>query len=77
MSNLPRDASGDGHNCDPSVVVTAKVEGPWTVDKALDTIAKPTEGSTSAVPFFHLLERLKITKREGWRRFGIQRQGHP
>lgn len=28
-------------------------------------------GSTSPVPFFHLLERLKTTKREGWRRFGI------
>lgn len=23
------------------------------------------------MPFFHLLERLKTTKREGWRRFGI------
>lgn len=26
---------------------------------------------TSPLPFFHLLERLKTTKREGWRRFGI------
>ena len=26
---------------------------------------------TSPVPFFHLLERLKTTKREGWRRYGI------
>lgn len=26
---------------------------------------------TSPIPFFHLLERLKTTKREGWRRFGI------
>lgn len=25
------------------------------------------------MPFFHLLERLKTTKREGWRRFGIDR----
>lgn len=25
----------------------------------------------SPLPFFHLLERLKTTKREGWRRFGI------
>lgn len=29
------------------------------------------ENSPSPVPFFHLLERLKTTKREGWRRFGI------
>lgn len=27
--------------------------------------------SASPLPFFHLLERLKTTKREGWRRFGI------
>ncbi|KAI7150682.1 hypothetical protein KC352_g28736, partial [Hortaea werneckii] len=26
---------------------------------------------TTPIPFFHLLERLKTTKREGWRRFGI------
>lgn len=31
----------------------------------------PAENTTSPVPFFHLLERLKTTKREGWRRFGI------
>ena len=28
-------------------------------------------GTSSPVPFFHLLQRLKTTKREGWRRFGI------
>ncbi len=33
--------------------------------------AQPDMGSTSPVPFLHLLERLKTTKREGWRRFGI------
>lgn len=31
------------------------------------------ENSTSPIPFFHLLERLKTTKREGWRRFGLDR----
>ncbi|PWY66044.1 hypothetical protein BO94DRAFT_540730 [Aspergillus sclerotioniger CBS 115572] len=31
----------------------------------------PEENSASPIPFFHLLERLKTTKREGWRRFGI------
>jgi putative hydrolase of HD superfamily len=29
------------------------------------------ESTASPVPFFHLLERLKTTKRAGWRRFGI------
>lgn len=27
---------------------------------------------SSPIPFFHLLERLKTTKREGWRRLGIE-----
>jgi putative hydrolase of HD superfamily len=30
------------------------------------------ENTTSPVPFFHLLERLKTTKRAGWQRFGIE-----
>ncbi|RKF78937.1 HD domain-containing protein C4G3.17 [Golovinomyces cichoracearum] len=30
----------------------------------------PQEGSDSPVSFFHILERLKTTPREGWRRFG-------
>lgn len=34
---------------------------------------QPETGSGSPLPFFHLLERLKTTKREGWRRFGIDR----
>lgn len=33
----------------------------------------PEENSPSPVPFFHLLERLKTTKREGWRRFGLEK----
>jgi hypothetical protein len=36
-----------------------------------DVDLPPDENSTSPVPFFHLIERLKTTKREGWRRFGI------
>jgi putative hydrolase of HD superfamily len=31
----------------------------------------PITSSTSPLPFFHVLERLKVTKREGWRRHGI------
>ena len=48
---------------------------PWTVEKVLGTIptGKPVEGTSSPVEYFHLLERLKTTKREGWRRFGIDR----
>ncbi|KAF2235576.1 hypothetical protein EV356DRAFT_500071 [Viridothelium virens] len=44
----------------------------WTVEKALREIPlTPVTHSTSPIPFFHLLERLKTTKREGWRRFDI------
>jgi putative hydrolase of HD superfamily len=32
---------------------------------------QPQKHSSSPVAFFHILERLKTTKREGWRRFGI------
>ena len=51
------------------------ITGPWTVEKVLETIptGKPAEGTSSPVGYFHLLERLKTTKREGWRRFGIDR----
>lgn len=52
-----------------------RVQGEWTVPKVLATIPAggPEEHSDSPVPYFHLLERLKTTKREGWRRFGIAR----
>ncbi|PSK38119.1 hypothetical protein B9Z65_1310 [Elsinoe australis] len=44
----------------------------WTPQTVLSTLPlQPEINSTSPVPFFHLLERLKTTKREGWRRFGI------
>lgn len=52
-----------------------KVDEPWTVDKVVKEIPgdAPVEGSSSPLAFFHILERLKTTKREGWRRFGIER----
>lgn len=45
---------------------------PWSVPAVLrDLPNAPIPSSTSPIPFFHYLERLKIEKREGWRRFGI------
>jgi putative hydrolase of HD superfamily len=32
---------------------------------------RPETSTDSPIPFFHMIERLKTTKREGWRRFGI------
>ncbi|KAL8297804.1 hypothetical protein RB600_002700 [Gaeumannomyces tritici] len=60
---------------DPGIVPIPKISGDWTVDKVLATVEadKPEEGSDSPLPYFHLLERLKTTKREGWRRFKIDR----
>ncbi|KAL1996235.1 hypothetical protein VTN49DRAFT_287 [Thermomyces lanuginosus] len=47
-------------------------ESSWTPQTVLSTLSSPIEESSSSpIPFFHLLERLKTTKREGWRRFGL------
>ncbi|KAK7887606.1 hypothetical protein LTR67_009507 [Exophiala xenobiotica] len=47
---------------------------PWSVGAVLkDLPNRPTEDSSSPVPFFHYVERLKVEKREGWRRFGISK----
>ena len=69
MSSLPESAS------DPAIVITPKISEPWSVEKVLDTIhpERPATNSSSPIPFFHILERLKTNKREGWRRFGITR----
>ncbi|ROW05725.1 hypothetical protein VMCG_05145 [Cytospora schulzeri] len=70
-----RDNEYESANPDPSLVFTPKVSGEWTVPKVLATLptGAPPENSNSPVPYFHMLERLKTTKREGWRRFGINR----
>jgi putative hydrolase of HD superfamily len=54
---------------------TPAVQGEWTVQKALAQLpgGAPQDDPTSPIPFFHMLERLKTTKREGWRRYGIER----
>lgn len=68
-------ANGD-HPSFPEIGYTpiVKVDGQWEVDKVLDKIDnKPKEDASSPLAFFHILERLKTTKREGWRRFGIER----
>lgn len=45
---------------------------PWSVQAVLKDLPNaPQAGSSSPVQFFHYLQRLKIEKREGWRRFGI------
>ena len=47
---------------------------PWSVRAVLSQLPHPPqEGSASPIAFFHYLERLKVEKREGWRRFGILR----
>ncbi|KAI1331021.1 HD domain-containing protein [Xylariaceae sp. FL0255] len=74
MSSQPTNGPAQAFS-DPGIVSTPKVSEPWSVEKVLTTItpAPPTEGSDSPVPYFHLLERLKTNKREGWRRFNIER----
>lgn len=45
----------------------------WNVEEVVAALAEgpPVLGSDTPIPFFHIVERLKTTKREGWRRFGI------
>ncbi|EOD43507.1 putative hd family protein [Neofusicoccum parvum UCRNP2] len=44
----------------------------WSPESVLSELPqRPVPDTDSPLPFFHLLERLKTTKREGWRRFGI------
>ncbi|KAI9774538.1 MAG: hypothetical protein M1840_002786 [Geoglossum simile] len=61
----------------PDPPAKSSAEEPWSVDSVLAALPPPLPqtGTTSPIPFFHLLERLKTTKREGWRRFGIDRGG--
>ncbi|KAI0802173.1 HD domain-containing protein [Xylaria sp. FL0064] len=60
---------------DPGIVPVPKISEPWSVQKVLATMTPtpPTEHTDSPVPYFHMLERLKTNKREGWRRFNIER----
>ncbi|KKA30778.1 hypothetical protein TD95_004407 [Thielaviopsis punctulata] len=62
---------------DPSDITIPKVLQDWTVDKALSIgpVPKPKDerSQSSPIEYFHLLERLKIVKREGWKRHGILR----
>ncbi|KAI9741672.1 MAG: hypothetical protein M1834_000057 [Cirrosporium novae-zelandiae] len=52
---------------------TITEQNPWSVDSVISKLAhKPQAKSSSPLPFFHMLELLKTTKREGWRRFEIQ-----
>jgi len=54
------------------VLTPSQAESKWTPETVLSTLDhRPQAGSTSPIPFFHLIERLKTSKREGWRRFKI------
>ncbi|KAI9844832.1 MAG: hypothetical protein M1837_005250 [Sclerophora amabilis] len=57
----------------PGILSASAAEKEWTVESVLSSLPepRPESKSTSPIPFFHLLHRLKSTKREGWRRFGI------
>ncbi|KAL3417350.1 hd family [Phlyctema vagabunda] len=66
--------NGDRKHVDAGFVETVNFADDWTLEKTLATIhpAPPASNSTSPIPFFHILERLKTTKREGWKRYGIE-----
>ncbi|KAF7867492.1 uncharacterized protein EAF02_009683 [Botrytis sinoallii] len=72
MSSITHEAS---NQAEPSILEAAAAQQSWSVEKVVkeEFPVVPKENSESPVPFFHMLERLKTTKREGWRRFGIER----
>jgi len=59
----------------PAKLAAEDAQKPWDVAEVAASIVggAPASGTQSPVPFFHILERLKTTKREGWRRFGIEK----
>jgi len=65
-------SAGNGGGGEPTNASPLKVGKDWTVEAKLAQIPETFETQTSSpVPFFHLLERLKTTKRAGWVRSGI------
>lgn len=52
---------------------TSDAKSTWTVEEVIAKLLEgtPVPDSPSPVSFFQMLERLKTTKREGWRRAGI------
>ncbi|KAB8349773.1 hypothetical protein FH972_023787 [Carpinus fangiana] len=56
----------------PTAAPSVELWTPQSVIASLPAHSAPSStGSASPIPFFHMLSRLKTTKREGWRRFGI------
>ncbi|KAG9246521.1 HD domain-containing protein [Calycina marina] len=70
MSNMTEQISYQ-----PPVAIekNSEVDNIWDcIEEAAQLRDGPPEiGSDLPLPFFHILQRLKTTKREGWRRFGI------
>ncbi|KAF2877666.1 HD domain-containing protein [Massariosphaeria phaeospora] len=74
-ANQSTQASGLPAKTEPHAASSSETnaDAPWSVESVLSTITpRYAENTTSPVPFFHLLERLKTTKRAGWLRFGIE-----
>jgi len=54
------------------ILTPGQAHSDWSPETVLSKLDhRPETNATSPVPFFHILERLKTTKREGWRRFSI------
>lgn len=68
------ESTADRSTAELGILNAKAAQAPWTVEGVVATIpgGPPQTDSSSPVPFFHMLERLKTTKREGWRRFGIK-----
>ncbi|KAL8856547.1 MAG: hypothetical protein Q9178_006862 [Gyalolechia marmorata] len=66
-----------------ATVAAPPLDEPWSVNQVLNSTqlnlskvlatlpATPSPNPSTPIPFLHILERLKTTPREGWRRFSI------
>ncbi|KAJ8609219.1 hypothetical protein MRB53_039255 [Persea americana] len=77
--NEPRLPRNSSQHPDPTSGLlpssTNATSTPWSASAVLASLPKtqqpPTSPQTTPVAFLSLISRLKTTKREGWRRFGI------
>jgi 5'-deoxynucleotidase len=74
ISLCHHESKADRSTTAPGTPTAKTAQAEWTVEGVVSTIpgGPPQTDSSSPVPFFHMLERLKTTKREGWRRFGVK-----
>ncbi|KAI0996636.1 hypothetical protein K3495_g11547 [Podosphaera aphanis] len=73
-SNVNNEGLGSKANGKADSIKSSSPSKMWLVSDIVSHLPNgaPIEGSESPIPFFHMLERLKTTPREGWRVYGVK-----